>query len=326
MRAKPGRALAFAMSVLACASVLAGCSSLARSGGDAPWRGIIELGLIAPFAGPTTANGESLLAGARAAVDAVNRAGGVNGYRVLVVASDEGNASSPADLVADPDVLAVVGGFEPGRPDLPERFGRAGLIWMSTEPIAEGPGHFPLVAAPEQGDRAVAAELEKNWGLGAAEAADALARCQAGRVDGARVDLSDGELLCGLRPDGIAAALLAAPSGQRILCVDGCDAPEIARWAGPTRLEVIDPGPRIGADGSSRLATLGVAAPVPRYAALGYDAGELFIAAARAALAGGSLNRAGVARAMTRSRYHGLTGDFDPSGAIGRDAVIRSVS
>lgn len=325
MRAGTRRALSLAGAVFVSLSLLVGCGS-APSGAIAPWRGIIELGVIAPFAGATTANGESLLAGARLAVDRVNRDGGIGGYRVLIVASDEGNPSSPTDLAADPNVLAVVGGLEPNRPDLAERFGQAGLIWLSTDPIMVGPGRYPLVAGPDQVDRAVATALKDDWGLGAAQAANTLARCQAGRATGTRVRVDAGELLCGLRPDRIAAALLVAPPGRRVLCVDGCDAPEIERWAGSTHLAIVDPGPRLGTDGTARLAKLGVAAVAPRYAALGYDAAELFFAAAWTALAGGQLNRAGIAPAIGRSRYHGLTGDFGPNGAIGRVAVVRIVS
>jgi hypothetical protein len=132
-----------------------------------------------------------------------------------------------------------------------------------------------------------------------------------------------GDLLCGLRPAGIAAALLAAPPGLRVACVDGCDAPEVAHWAGATRLDVIDPLAGIGSDAVPALARLGVTAPVPAYAAVGYDAGELCAAAARSALARGHLDRAGVAAAFGQTSLHGVAGDYGPGGAMTRSAELR---
>lgn len=281
--------------------------------------------MVAPFSGPATANGESFLAGVRGAADGLNRQGGIGGYRVAVIAGDELNPSTPADLIADPAVLAVVGHLEPDPSAAAGRYRKANLAWLAAQPVGTSEG-YPLVGTAATADQALRTGLRQGWGLSAAAAQSVVRACRAAQdTGGAVVPATGGDLICGLPANRVEETLLATGAGQRLACVGGCDAPEIARWAGGMRLEVLSPFPPFTptAPLARELADRGVAASTPGYAALGYDAVEIVAEAVERARSTGPPSRPGVAQAVIRTRYQGLLGGYGPSGATSPRPELR---
>lgn len=77
----------------------------------------LKIGLVAPFEGQQREIGYDTIYSARLAVREINEAGGINGYRIVLVAFDDrGEATLAADvaeaLVIDPDVVAVIGHWQ----------------------------------------------------------------------------------------------------------------------------------------------------------------------------------------------------------------------
>jgi len=81
-------------------------------------RPVIKIGLIAPFEGLQRASGYQRLYGVKLALREANRAGGVTGYNIELVALNDfadpaETASQARELALDPDVRAVIGNWEP---------------------------------------------------------------------------------------------------------------------------------------------------------------------------------------------------------------------
>jgi ABC-type branched-subunit amino acid transport system substrate-binding protein len=79
---------------------------------------VVKIGLVAPFEGRHRDVGYDALYSARLAVREINKAGGINGTRVALVALDDGGnpefaAATARSLVIDPGVVAVVGHWLP---------------------------------------------------------------------------------------------------------------------------------------------------------------------------------------------------------------------
>jgi ABC-type branched-subunit amino acid transport system substrate-binding protein len=75
---------------------------------------VVKIGLVAPFEGAQRELGYDAIYAARLAVREVNEAGGIGGYRVALVALDDGGdvelaAETAVSLTIDPDVIAVIG-------------------------------------------------------------------------------------------------------------------------------------------------------------------------------------------------------------------------
>jgi ABC-type branched-subunit amino acid transport system substrate-binding protein len=75
---------------------------------------VVKIGLVAPFEGAQRELGYDAIYAARLAVREVNAAGGVGGYRVALVALDDGGDGQLAEetavsLTVDPAVVAVIG-------------------------------------------------------------------------------------------------------------------------------------------------------------------------------------------------------------------------
>ena len=75
---------------------------------------VLKIGLVAPFEGADRAIGYDAIYAARLAVREVNEAGGVAGYKIALVALDDGGQPDLAtqvahSLVLDPQIVAVVG-------------------------------------------------------------------------------------------------------------------------------------------------------------------------------------------------------------------------
>ena len=87
-------------------ALLCGCSA------TPPWRGLVKIGLVLPFHGPSAAAAMATHVAVRQRLIDANVAGGAGGYRLeLVSLDDEGDPAIAArradELGADPLVLAV---------------------------------------------------------------------------------------------------------------------------------------------------------------------------------------------------------------------------
>ena len=87
---------------------LAGCQSVDP---------VVKVALVAQFEGQNRAIGYDVIYSARLAVREVNEAGGIGGYRVALMALDDGGSPELArqvaqSLVIDPAVVAVVGHWD----------------------------------------------------------------------------------------------------------------------------------------------------------------------------------------------------------------------
>ncbi|GJM42486.1 MAG: hypothetical protein DHS20C20_27680 [Ardenticatenaceae bacterium] len=86
-------------------TILAGCASV---------QPVVKIGLVAPFEGAQREVGYDAIYAARLAVREINAAGGIGGYKVALVALDDGGdvqlaAETAASLAIDPAVVAVIG-------------------------------------------------------------------------------------------------------------------------------------------------------------------------------------------------------------------------
>ena len=93
--------------------LLTGCASVAP---------VVKVALVGPFEGQERAVGYDVIYSARLAVRQVNEADGIGGYRVSLVALDDGGDPELArqvaeSLVIDPAVVAVVGHWEEATTD-----------------------------------------------------------------------------------------------------------------------------------------------------------------------------------------------------------------
>jgi ABC-type branched-subunit amino acid transport system substrate-binding protein len=80
---------------------------------------VIKIGLVAPFEGRYRAVGYEAIYAARLAIREINARGGVNGYRIELVALDDRGEDDRAveaarQLIIDPQVMVVLGHYRPG--------------------------------------------------------------------------------------------------------------------------------------------------------------------------------------------------------------------
>lgn len=88
--------------------LLTGCASVSP---------VVKIGLVAPFEGENRAVGYDVIYAARLAVREINEAGGIGGYRVALVALDDGGdpelaRQTAVSLAIDPAVVAVLGHWQ----------------------------------------------------------------------------------------------------------------------------------------------------------------------------------------------------------------------
>ncbi|MGY3487862.1 branched-chain amino acid transport system substrate-binding protein [Bradyrhizobium sp. USDA 4011] len=119
---------------------------------------IAKIGILAPLTGNSAADGNEMIDGAKLAVDEINAAGGVAGYKLRVVVGDTQNQSADAvtsaieRLAGDHDLNAILTGYASGsnfeieimaEQDMPY------LIWANSaqtrDIIAPHPDKFPTV-------------------------------------------------------------------------------------------------------------------------------------------------------------------------------------
>lgn len=119
---------------------------------------VVKIGLVAPFEGRFRAIGYEAIYAARLAIREINARGGVNGYRIELVALDDRGEAERAitaarQLIVDPQVVAVLGHYRPATT-------AAGV----SEYCAVG---LPVVAIEAAGDAACAGGA---WFIGRAPA------------------------------------------------------------------------------------------------------------------------------------------------------------
>jgi len=272
--------------------------------------------VVAPYSGPMTSEGLSMLAGARLAAREYNRNGGLDGYRLEVIAPDERRAATPDDVIADPTVLAVVGHLESNSGRVGGIYRRDGIAWLATEVVDSSSGAYPLVAEAATVDRVFSAYLQTNVGLSGADAGQVVAACHAGgEEDGVVLRTSDVHVICGGEPAALSSNF--EPTEARLVCVAAwCDAPEASYLLGRAEYDAVVPlgAPMDSASWKRVSADLGDSTILPPFAALGYDAVQVVGEAVRRATRRGELSRAAIAGELKATDVAGLLGSYGPNG------------
>ena len=99
---------------------------------------VVKIGLVAPFEGQHRALGYDVIYSARLAVREINQAGGIGGYRLALVALDDGGnleqaTAAAASLAIDPAVVVVVGHWWPETTAVASPiYSEAGLPFIAT--------------------------------------------------------------------------------------------------------------------------------------------------------------------------------------------------
>ena len=115
--------------------LLAGCASVdfADVSSVDP---VVKIGLVAPFEGEQRVIGYDVIYATRLAVRQVNTAGGINGYRVALVAYDDSTYPSEAEnvaeaLIVDDGIVAVLGHWTAETNAVAQKlYADAGLAWV----------------------------------------------------------------------------------------------------------------------------------------------------------------------------------------------------
>jgi len=260
-----------------------------------------------------------MLIGARLAESEINAAGGVDGYRVLLIVPDERQPSTPMDVAEDPSVMAVIGHLIPDDAEAAKAYRRAGIVWLAAEPVARGDDVYPMVASADSFYSALDRYLYANGAAPGGTSADPSRACRLASSGGNGVVVAGNvEALCGIRPDRAATILADSPAAQRLVCVAAwCDSDELVAWANGRPYDYVVPvaWPASSAAWNAFVAKTGGSARVETAAALGYDGVHLVAEALQRAIARGSLNRQTVAREMSATRYRGLLGAYGGNGA-----------
>jgi ABC-type branched-subunit amino acid transport system substrate-binding protein len=144
--------------------VLSCCLVVLLTACTASTQPVIRIGLVAPFEGRYRAIGYEAIYAARLAIREINAQGGIHGQRIELVALDDQGEPERAittaqQLVLDPQVVAVIGHFQPDSTDAAQAiYCSAGLPVLAIE-TARAPceGAFALGAAAR--DRWLADQL-----------------------------------------------------------------------------------------------------------------------------------------------------------------------
>ncbi len=115
-----------------------------------PVPGIIKVGLVAPFEGAYRNVGYDAVYAARLAVHEINSAGGIDGRQLELVAYDDRGdaalaAQIAANLIIDPDVVAVIGHYRP------ETSASAGAVYSDAGLSIQASGDTASPSAAHQG-------------------------------------------------------------------------------------------------------------------------------------------------------------------------------
>lgn len=286
----------------------------------------VKIGLVAPFEGLHRQLGYEALFGVKLALQERNAAGGIQGYRVELVALNDFDDPTEAAvqaraLVADPQVIGVVGHLSEAATlaALPV-YRQAGLAvsvpWPvgSFEPAAAG-GGVVTVAASEAETQARLAEAGQAMGLSPIfELSEPdLIPADAQALELAGETVAAAERVVRLRRAGVSLPLLGQVNvgSPLLLQVAGTEAAGLIFVSpGPAPRDV--PGGEAFAAAYQNLAGF---PPGPR-AVLAYDGTQVLLDALNAALAAGPPTRAGVSAALAHVERRGLSGPitFGPHG------------
>jgi branched-chain amino acid transport system substrate-binding protein len=296
------------MILTALALVVCSC----QVGGTRP---IVKIGLTAPFTGFDEAVGYSVIGAVRLAVRERNLAGGVAGYSVELVALDDGNepemaAQRAREMIIDPAVMAVVGGFDgPAVVAAAAEYERAGMPFVAlsgAEALSTGSSAFRLVgresaAGATAGDVVVralavrriavvsddapgqAALVEAFAGAAQAGGAGIVARIQVARW---QLDFAPAlQQIAAVAPDAVFFAGRAAEAGELL---------KQMRSAGVKAVFVGGPG----VDDARVVQIAGPAAQGVWYVSLGFQLGQVGDADLRERLKQAGLRPAGAYTAL----------------------------
>ncbi len=129
---------------------------------------VVKIGLVAPFEGRYREIGYDVIFAARLAVQEANRAGGVNGYSIELIAMDDrGDAqraiAQASKLAGDPQVIAVVGHFLPETTAAAEPiYTAAGIPMLATTDLTASELATVFQMVPTQTQLEAAAETFAN--------------------------------------------------------------------------------------------------------------------------------------------------------------------
>ncbi len=125
---------------------------------------VIKIGLVAPFEGRYREIGYDVIFAARLAVQEANRAGGVNGHSIELIAMDDrGDVNRAVEqaskLARDPQVIAVIGHFLPETTEAAaEVYANAGIPMLATADLANNSLESLFQVVPDQAEIEAAAE------------------------------------------------------------------------------------------------------------------------------------------------------------------------
>jgi len=303
--------------------VLTGCS--ATPGIGAP--PTVKIGLVAPFEGLHRPLGYEALFAVKLALQERNRAGGLKGYRVELVALNDFNDPAEARiqaqaLVADPDVLGVVGHLSAATtgaalPAYEEAKLAVSVPW--TTGTEDRPGGVVSIAADLSETKALLADVMQASGytnVKTLTSSDEIIPESGGAqaVELVTDGVTAGEIILALQESGISRPLF----GQ----VD-VGSPQLLQVAAEAAngLTYVSPGPASTDIEATAFIeayeALAGFSPGPR-AVLAYDATNVLLDAVEQALSTGSPRptRAEVSAAINTMQRRGLSGDiaFDTQG------------
>ena len=295
----------------------------------------IKIGLIAPFEGHYRSTGYEVLIAVKLALRARNQGQGLNGYRVELVALNDFNEPDEAirqakALVADPDVVGVVGHFssEATQAALPvyQNAGMAVVVpWSVDEEIFKDDTRGVVGVAATRAEmadqlQAVGRQLgfEQLYGLSGVNDVEVLSvGTQALQLNADAV--TAGNILLALQEQGISVPVFAqADAGNR----------QLVQVAGTAADGVIfvSPGPnatdiQLGAPFTEAYQTQAGFPPPPR-AVLAYDAANVLLDSIEQAMITNNSwfeerpDRARISEVIHNVQYQGLSGkiEFDGSG------------
>lgn len=109
------KALAGLLIIALLAALLTGCGTKEKTGGEK----VIKFGLLAPLTGTNAEYGKGFEVATAMAIEEINEAGGVNGYKLAIEVSDsKGDQKESSDLARkygdDKSIMAIIGDFTSG--------------------------------------------------------------------------------------------------------------------------------------------------------------------------------------------------------------------
>lgn len=115
------KVLSVLLAVMMVATILTGCSGGAKESNETSAKGekVVKFGLLAPLTGTNAEYGKGFQIATQMAIDEINVAGGVNGYKLAIeVADSKGDQKESSDLARkfgdDKEIKAIIGDFASG--------------------------------------------------------------------------------------------------------------------------------------------------------------------------------------------------------------------